>query len=136
MNIAIAIIRHPTEDRILIAKREGAIHLSGLWEFPGGKLEVGETATDAVVRECREEVHIDVLHVEPLPLITYDYPDRTVTLHPYICRIGADQLQFVPDRATWAPRNDLPAYEFPAANEPILALLLGEGIVNDGEVTS
>ncbi|RMF87229.1 MAG: (deoxy)nucleoside triphosphate pyrophosphohydrolase, partial [Nitrospirae bacterium] len=71
-------------------RRPAGRPLASTWEFPGGKVEVGETLQAAVARECREEVGCAVAVVRPLPPIRYRYPHARVTLHPFLCRpLGA-----------------------------------------------
>ena len=66
---------------MLIARRPPGRHLSGLWEFPGGKLELGEGPARALVRELAEELGISVIRSEPFGRVVHDYPDRLVILH-------------------------------------------------------
>lgn len=110
------------EGRVLIAKRPAHLHQGDLWEFPGGKLEPGETAEQALRRELREEIDIEVLECSPLIGIRHDYPDRRVRLSVWrVERFSGDPrgLQGQPVRRV-AP-DELPGYEFPAANRPIVA---------------
>ena len=107
--------------QILIAQRPDHLHQGGLWEFPGGKLEARETPRQALDRELQEELDIQVESASPLMTLRHDYPDRRVRLH--VWRVerfsGAPQgLQGQP--ITWVSKSDLPGYEFPAANGPIV----------------
>ena len=69
-----------SEGRILIAQRPEGTHLAGGWEFPGGKVAAGETASEALARELREELGIDVVRALPLVRYRHTYPERTVVL--------------------------------------------------------
>ena len=76
---AVGVIRSP-DNLFLISKRPEHTTLAGLWEFPGGKLDEGETAKETVIRELSEEVGITVLNAESFHHIYYDYPDFSVDL--------------------------------------------------------
>jgi len=119
--IAIAVVEHA--GAFLVGQRPPGIALAGLWEFPGGKIERGETAEAAAVRECLEETG---LSVEPL----FRYPDRVeeydhgrVELCFVACRLSSSQQS--PPRAPfrWVPRAELKTFDFPAGNRQILRLL-------------
>jgi mutator protein MutT len=119
--IAIAVVEH--EGRFLIGQRPAGIPLAGLWEFPGGKMQPGETAEAAAVRECREETG---LAVEPLFRYAsepHDYSHDRVELHFIACRL-ADSASDAPlPPFLWVRREDLARYEFPAGNRRLLELL-------------
>lgn len=110
------------DGRVLIAKRPAHLHQGDLWEFPGGKLESGETAEQALRRELREEVDVEVLECSPLIGIRHDYPDQRVRLSVWRVerfRGHPKGLQGQPVR--WVAPEELPGYEFPAANRSIVA---------------
>lgn len=69
--------------RVLIARRADRAHAGGCWEFPGGKLHAGESAADALARELREELGIEVLAATPFMVHRHDYPERRVELHVF-----------------------------------------------------
>ncbi len=124
LEIALAIIRHPTEERYLIALRRHDAHLPDLWEFPGGKRLSGERLEDCAVREAREETGLTVTVAEAWPPIPHQYPDRSVVLHPFLCRAdNADARPLANRRVVWAAPGELDRYLFPAANAPLLARL-------------
>ena len=79
VHVAVAVIVNSQQD-ILLAKRLDHLHQGGKWEFPGGKVEQGETVTDALIRELKEEVNLDVISSTPLMEISHDYPDKQVLL--------------------------------------------------------
>src|SRR4051812_30112660 len=72
--------------KILIARRKKNDSFGGFWEFPGGKCEIGESTSDCVRREIREELGIEVTPLRELPPIQFEYPKTLVTLVPFICR--------------------------------------------------
>lgn len=84
VHVAIALIHR--DGRWFLQRRdpEGSV-LPGLWEFPGGKIEAGETPEAALKRELVEEVDWSPERIEPLPLLTHAFPERRVVLHPFRC---------------------------------------------------
>lgn len=107
--------------QILIAQRPDHLHQGGLWEFPGGKLETGETPRQALDRELQEELDIQVERASPLMTLRHDYPDRRVRLHVWrVERFSGTPQGLQGQPITWVSRSDLPGYEFPAANGPIV----------------
>ncbi len=124
MTIALALILHPTDGTLLIAQRKDGVHQGGLWEFPGGKCLPGEAPADCALRETLEETGLEVSVLEAWPEITHVYPDRTVTLHPFLCQAaGSDAQPRESKRVVWVPLADLQNYLFPAANAPLIARL-------------
>jgi 8-oxo-dGTP diphosphatase len=107
--------------QILIAQRPDHLHQGGLWEFPGGKLEAVETPRQALDRELKEELDIQVERASPLMTLRHDYPDRCVRLHVWrVERFSGTPQGLQGQPMTWVSRSDLPGYEFPAANGPIV----------------
>ena len=124
MTIAIAIILHPTDGTVLIAQRKDDVHQGGLWEFPGGKCLEGESPEACAVRETLEETGLNVAVLDAWPTIAHDYPDRTVELHPFLCRAETADAQPIENkRVVWVPFAELQNYAFPDANAPLLARL-------------
>ncbi|HEX4143053.1 MAG TPA: (deoxy)nucleoside triphosphate pyrophosphohydrolase [Pirellulales bacterium] len=118
--IAIAVIEQ--EGRFLIGRRGPDVPLAGLWEFPGGKVEAGETPEQAAVRECREETGLSVVVVGLLERLVFSYPHGDVELHFFACRPAvADQTPAA--RFRWVKAADLLRYEFPAANAALVKRL-------------
>lgn len=117
--IAIALVRRQAD--ILIGRRPADVPLAGLWEFPGGKVEPGESAEDAAVRECLEETGLHVAVLQDCATKTHEYDYGTVRLRFFYCQAtdtGVPQGSY-----RWVPRSDLANYEFPAANAEIVKLL-------------
>ncbi len=124
MTIALALILHPSENRLLIAQRKDGVHQGNLWEFPGGKCLPGETPAGCAVRETFEETGLEVTVLEAWPEITHAYPDRTVTLHPFLCRASSAAAQPRESKnVAWITPEELSNYPFPSANAPLLKRL-------------
>lgn len=115
--------------RVLVGRRPEGAHLAGLWEFPGGKVEPGETPAAAARRELAEETGLVSATVEPLVVLVHDYPDRSVRLHAFVARVPHDAVRTFsrgPSAAhdwTWVEPAQLEALAMPAANAVILQAL-------------
>jgi len=111
--------------KILIAKRDASLHQGGLWEFPGGKIEAGETPEQALFRELKEELDIDVKTAAPLITIHHRYPDRAVTLRVFVVdRFSGTATGCLGQPIRWVAPNELAQFAFPAANRPIVTAAL------------
>jgi mutator protein MutT len=120
--IVAAIIRR--NDRILITKRPDNVHLAGLWEFPGGKVEAGESLEAALQREIREELEVEISVEHELFSVEHEYPDRSVHLHFFSCTIlrGEPQPLGVAD-LRWVQTAELIDFEFPPADVELIRRL-------------
>jgi 8-oxo-dGTP diphosphatase len=109
------------EGRVFITRRHEQAHQGGLWEFPGGKVEAGESVREALDRELEEEIGITVQQTRPLIRIRHDYPDKSVLLDVWrvdAFRGGAHGREGQP--CQWVTPEQLSDYDFPAANGPII----------------
>lgn len=123
LSIVIGIIKDE-EGKIFITRRHDTLHLGGLWEFPGGKVERGEMLNTALTRELREEVGIEVISSMPLINFKYAYPEREVHLHVFeITQYTGKAQSQIGQGWIWVHRKDLKDYIFPAANRAILAAI-------------
>jgi 8-oxo-dGTP diphosphatase len=121
LHVAAGVV-HDERGRILIARRPDHVHQGGLWEFPGGKLEPGETVAAALGRELREELDIEPLESSPLIRIRHDYPERRVLLDVRrVERFRGEPRGMQGQPIRWVTPDELPHFEFPAANRPIVA---------------
>ena len=121
VHVAAAVIRD-RDRRILIARRADSQHQGGLWEFPGGKVEAGESTRAALERELREELGIEVLVARPLIKVAHDYPDKQVLLDVWeVCEFSGEPQGLEGQPLAWVSERQLPGYEFPQANQPIVA---------------
>ena len=108
--------------RVLLTRRAEGQHLAGMWEFPGGKLEAGESPEEALVRECREECGIEVEVNDILEVTHHKYPEKDVLLLFYRCRLRAGEVRHlqVADHA-WVTPPELDRYPLPPADERVVA---------------
>lgn len=113
-----------------ICRRNAAQHEGNKWEFPGGKVNADESPLDALKRELKEEIDIDVRSAEPLVNISFDYPDKSVCLHVFLVSdfsgeaIGAEGQQ-----SLWVEASTLSSYTFPDANVTIIESLVSKGLI-------
>jgi mutator protein MutT len=115
------------DGKLLITQRPAQGHLGGLWEFPGGKREAGETFEQCLARELREELGIEVAVGELVESIVHPYPEKTVLLHFYRCRwIQHEPRPLGCPAFKWVGAQELGEYEFPAADARLLGKLAGD----------
>lgn len=122
--VAVALIDEG--NRVLISQRPEGKQLAGLWEFPGGKLDAGETPEQALVRECREELGIEVCEtcLAPLTFASHSYDDFHLLMPLYICRNWEGEI--APQEGqqiAWVRANRLQHYPMPPADVPLLPAL-------------
>jgi 8-oxo-dGTP diphosphatase len=123
IEVAAGLIRDAA-GRYLITQRRRGSHLAGLWEFPGGKVEAGETPALGLRRELQEELTA-TFHVGDLvETVHWEYPDRTVDLHFFDCRLESGEIVPREEQAMeWVPPERLAAYDFPPADRELIARL-------------
>jgi len=120
--------------KLLIAQRPEGGHLAGLWEFPGGKREPGESFEECLRRELREELGIEVEVSERVESLTSAYKERTVQLEFFLCRLLQHEPRAIGCPAfAWVTREELGNYEFPPADARLLGRLLAEPEWWEGE---
>ena len=120
VHVAAAVIRG-TDGSILIARRADTQHQGGLWEFPGGKVEAGESVEAALARELKEELGITVEVARPLIKVQHDYPDKQVLLDVWEVSAFSGEPHGVEGQPlAWVSQRELVDYRFPDANQPIV----------------
>lgn len=120
LHVAAGVVRNDRGE-ILIARRPAHVHQGDLWEFPGGKLEPGETAREALSREIHEELNLEVIDASPLIRIRHAYPERRVLLDVWrVDRFEGTPAGMQGQPIRWVSPDDLPRFAFPAANRPIV----------------
>lgn len=111
------------EGRFLLTRRLRGTHLAGLWEFPGGKCEPGESAEACLARELAEELGV-VARVGELVLDTvHAYPERTVHLFFRRCEIDGDPVPLLEQQMRWTSREELTQLDFPEADRELIRRL-------------
>jgi 8-oxo-dGTP diphosphatase len=123
VRVAAAVIERA--GRVLIAKRRMGDKLGGKWEFPGGKVEEGETPEGALKRELFEELEIETETGNFLCLSCYDYSHLSVELLAYlVSHVSGEMIPHVHDELRWVRPEDLAEYDFPEANLPVIKAVL------------
>ena len=110
--------------RFLVAKRLAGTHLSGLWEFPGGKCESHEDLAGCLARELEEELGVAATIGAEVLQTEHAYPEKTVRLHFHRCDIAGDPQPRLGQDIQWVSRDELKDLEFPAADKELIDLLL------------
>lgn len=124
IHVVAAVIRD-ARGRILLARRTEGRDLAGLWEFPGGKVDAGETPEAALVRELREELGIEVEVGDRLIDVPHAYPHKRLRLDVRCVRVLRGRVHGREGQAlAWAPPAQLARYDMPAADRPVVAALL------------
>jgi 8-oxo-dGTP diphosphatase len=116
-----------TDGRVLVAQRPEGKHLAGLWEFPGGKIEPGETPEAALIRELKEELGIDTQSscLAPLTFVSHAYAESHLLMLLYVCRKWQGTAQPLDSQALkWLRPRDLRGLPMPPADEPLISPLI------------
>ena len=115
------------KSKVLLAERPAGKSLAGLWEFPGGKLDAGETAEDALVRELREElgINVGITELTPFTFASHSYPKFHLLMPLYTCHTwkGIPTAQ-EGQRLAWATKDELQNYPMPPADIPLVTALM------------
>jgi 8-oxo-dGTP diphosphatase len=123
IHVAAAVIED-TRGRVLLTRRHDHLHQGGLWEFPGGKLEPGESIEQALGREIREELGLELLAHRPLIRIVHHYHDKSVLLDVHRVTAFQGEAQGLEGQPlAWVMPADLDAYPMPAADMPIVSAI-------------
>lgn len=128
IDVAAAVIEN-REGRILIARRKPEISLGGYWEFPGGKIESGETAEECAVRELHEEMDVHIETGGAFAESVYDYGDKVIRLIAVrAVMVGGHMRLHDHDDIRWVSVNEMEDYLFAPADEEIVDLLRAEHV--------
>jgi mutator protein MutT len=112
-------------DRFFLTRRQAGVHLAGMWEFPGGKIDPDETHADALRREIREELDAEVEVGELVLHTQHAYPDRMIALYFYRCGLIGTPRPQLGQEMRWFGRAELPALGLPPADAELIELLTG-----------
>jgi len=121
-----AVVLIDADGRVLLAERPPGKHLSGMWEFPGGKVQSGETPEAALIRELDEELGISVHEscLAPFTFASYGYPEFHLLMPLYVCRKWSGiAMAREGQRLAWVRPTRLADYPMPPADKPLVALL-------------
>jgi len=115
------------DQQVFISKRSSEQHQGDKWEFPGGKVEPGESVLEALTRELKEEVNLEVVNAHVFHQLEFDYGDKVVQLDFYL----VDNFEGVGEglegqQTEWVNIHDLTNYTFPAANQVIVEMLMAQ----------
>ena len=116
VDVVAALVRR--DDRYLVARRaEGKVQ-AGKWEFPGGKIEPGESPAEALARECREELAVEVENARVVDVVTHAYPEKTIRLALLACstRPGSEPRAIEHREVRWVTRAEMDDMDFSAAD--------------------
>ena len=114
------------DGRVLICQRPEGKSLAGLWEFPGGKVEAGETPEDALIREMKEELGVTINRacLAPFVFASHAYEGFHLLMPLYLCRRWEGFVQRLEHKAlAWVRPGEMSAYPMPPADEPLVAYL-------------
>ena len=125
LEVVAALIRDG--DKMLICRRPEGKMCAGCWEFPGGKVETGETLAEAVRRECREELGVELEVERKLAEVVHAYPQRTLRLNLYQCRVAHGIPRCLEHSGMrWITAAQLDEYQFCPADARLLHQLWGQ----------
>ena len=132
--LVVAAALYNDKGEILLAQRPAGKPLAGLWEFPGGKVEPGETPEAALARELHEELSITVneTELEPLTFASHTYPDFHLLMPLYRCQAWSGEVHPREGQSiAWVPPADLFDYPAPPADLPLFGMLSGKCAMED-----
>jgi 8-oxo-dGTP diphosphatase len=122
----VAALIQDEKGRYLITQRREGSHLAGLWEFPGGKRESGESLEETLRRELTEELSALFAVGERVETVRWEYPERTIVIHFYRCRLESGTIEPQEDQAmAWVAPERLSDFDFPPADRDLIARLRG-----------
>lgn len=111
------------DGRLLVTRRLEGTHLAGLWEFPGGKCDPGETHEACLARELLEELGVASNIGPEMLTVEHAYPERTVRLHFRSCQIAGEPKPLLGQEIRWIDRMNLTSLRFPEADRELIELL-------------
>lgn len=125
IEVAAAVIKGTGENKgKIFATQRGYGKFQGWWEFPGGKIELGETKEEALKREIREELDTEIIIEDLIQTVEYDYPDFHLTMHCYWCSVVSGKLELLEhEDAKWLAADTLHSVKWLPADEGLIERL-------------
>jgi 8-oxo-dGTP diphosphatase len=119
IHVACAIIEQ--EGRVLCTQRSASMSMPLKWEFPGGKIEAGESAEDCLKRELLEELGVGISISQAMPSHTHHYETFSITLHPFVCSMAYGDIR-LHEHSTmlWMEPNEMPSLDWAEADMPVI----------------
>ena len=117
--------------RFLITRRQAGVHLAGMWEFPGGKIDPAESHGDALRREIKEELDTDVAVGELVLSTTHTYPEKTVELFFYRSTLAGPPRPLLGQEMRWVTRDEMATLGFPEADGELIRILTHQNSQGD-----
>ncbi len=114
-----------SDERVLLCQRTDGPHLPLMWEFPGGKIDPGESPAKALRRELREEIDVAAAVGNLLADVRHHYPEKSVRIRFYEVSMEGVPRAIVHRAVAWIPLRELPSYDVPAANQRVIDMLVG-----------
>ena len=128
IEVVAAIIKK--QDKIFITRRSYG-EFADMWEFPGGKIELGESREEALIREVKEELELDINNLEYLTTVDYDYPNFHLTMHCFICEIcGGELVLNAHNDAKWVSLEELSTQKLVPADVEVVEKILNDFKIN------
>ena len=128
IEVGAAIIKK--QDKIFITRRSYG-EFADMWEFPGGKIELGESREEALIREVKEELELDINNLEYLTTVDYDYPNFHLTMHCFICEIcGGELVLNAHNDAKWVSLEELSTQKWVPADVEVVEKILNDFKIN------
>ena len=112
------------DERLLVSRRLKGTHLAGLWEFPGGKCDPGESILSCLTRELQEELGVSSTIGNEILVTEHAYPERTVRLHFHHATIDGDPQPLIGQELRWITRAELGTLSFPEADSELISRLM------------
>mgnify|MGYP000983459639 CR=1 FL=1 len=130
VEVVAAVIENENNE-ILCALRSPIMTLPNMWEFPGGKIELGESREEALIREVKEELELDINNLEYLTTVEYDYPNFHLTMHCFICEIcGGELVLNAHNDAKWVSLEELSTQKWVPADVEVVEKILNDFKIN------
>jgi 8-oxo-dGTP diphosphatase len=123
MTVVVAAAVIERSGRFLVTRRPMGVHLEGLWEFPGGKCDNGESLAACLIRELREELAVESAVGAEVLRTVHDYADSRIELHFFECALTGEPVPQVGQEMRWASREELAWLEFPPADAALIERL-------------